>query len=240
MLEVEREGREEADLFLVEIATYPDKRIPGQMHDDLELVYQNRRVLPDGIVIVLCPYGNVEVARFAEIESRNGKSKVRVEFEVIELWKFSARELLATGDPGLMPWVTLTDAGAEAETVLRECRKVIDEKAAPEEKESLLVVSQVLGSLRYNEGTLTAIIGGDRPMIESPLLERLFSEKEIKTKRQDLERVLRSRYGSITPEVSAAIQSINSAARLDELLDQSQHYHNLESFREELQRGQQP
>ena len=37
MGEVDRAGHNETNLFLIEIATYPDKRIPSQMHDDLAL-----------------------------------------------------------------------------------------------------------------------------------------------------------------------------------------------------------
>src|SRR2546430_808016 len=57
LLEVFPEGQTEADLFLVEISTYPERRVEEQMLDDAMLVYLDRRVLPELLTVVLCPRG---------------------------------------------------------------------------------------------------------------------------------------------------------------------------------------
>src|SRR5437660_12739612 len=61
LLEVRVRGQSRPSLMLVEIATYPEKRVEGQMMDGLRLVRQARGVLPDGLVVVLCSRGKYRV-----------------------------------------------------------------------------------------------------------------------------------------------------------------------------------
>jgi hypothetical protein len=42
---------------LVEVATYPEKRVVDQVQDDIRLVRQARGVLPEAVVLCLCPRG---------------------------------------------------------------------------------------------------------------------------------------------------------------------------------------
>ncbi len=71
LLEVQLAGRNAADLYLVEISTYPDRRVAEQVLDDAVLVLQDRRVLPEVMVLVLHPRGNVEVSDRIELSSPN-------------------------------------------------------------------------------------------------------------------------------------------------------------------------
>jgi hypothetical protein len=64
------------------------------------------------------------------------------------LWTLPSTDLLALGDPGLVPWVPLTNHQGSAETLFQKCRSIIDQKAKPEEKENLLAVTQILARLR--------------------------------------------------------------------------------------------
>ena len=59
---------------------------------------------------------------------------------MVQLWDVPASELLATGEPGLMPWVPLTRLDGPAPVILGECRRIIDEKAKPRERANLLAV----------------------------------------------------------------------------------------------------
>ena len=52
LLEVRLEGETEDDLFLVEVATYPERRVGQQMTDDLLLVYLDRGQLPEALTLV--------------------------------------------------------------------------------------------------------------------------------------------------------------------------------------------
>jgi hypothetical protein len=47
LIEVRCQGLVESDLYIVEIATYPEARIADQVIDNTALVRLNRRILPD-------------------------------------------------------------------------------------------------------------------------------------------------------------------------------------------------
>src|SRR5687768_14837887 len=61
LLEVTYAGRPEPSLVLVEVATYPEKRVPRQVYDDIMLVRQSRGVLPETVVFVLRQRGRFHV-----------------------------------------------------------------------------------------------------------------------------------------------------------------------------------
>src|SRR3954451_15731858 len=75
LLEVERAGQERPGLYVIEISTYPDSRVAEQVVDDVTLLLQDRRVLPEVLVLVLHPKGNLVVPRETEIRSRAGWTK---------------------------------------------------------------------------------------------------------------------------------------------------------------------
>src|SRR5438309_10722704 len=56
-LEVFFAGRPEPDPFLLEIATFPERRVEEQVLRDALLVFLDRRMLPDVITLVLRPKG---------------------------------------------------------------------------------------------------------------------------------------------------------------------------------------
>ena len=59
LLEVRRAGSRDWQPVVVEIEAYPSNQTPADLLDDLMLVYLNRGVLPDVLVLVLAPKGNV-------------------------------------------------------------------------------------------------------------------------------------------------------------------------------------
>jgi hypothetical protein len=57
------------------------------------------------------------------------------------------------------------------EPIFQQCRARIDEEAAPDERENLLAVTQVLAGLRYNERGLFQFLGRKDAMTEAPVLQ---------------------------------------------------------------------
>ena len=99
---------------------------------------------------------------------------------------------MATGDPGVMPWVPLARLDGPPEPVLQECRRIIDTVPALQEHANLLAVSQVLGGLLYNPIMLRAIFGGREKMIESPILQELIAETTVEATQRAILTVLES------------------------------------------------
>lgn len=235
LLEVERRSHPEPHSFIVEIATYPERRLEEQLLRATLLVLLDRRVVPDVVALILRPKGKLRVRPSVSLPSPDGWSEVTVRWRLVELWKVAADALLRTGDPGLMPWVPLTHFAGSPELILQECRKVIELNAGEEEQTSLLAVTQVLTGLRYNDSRLMAILGGREIMIESPVLEELKTEWTAETTAVHILRLLDIRFGPMTQEIQASVRAIQDLPRLEALFTVAAGCASLEAFRAHLQ-----
>ena len=139
LLEDRLEDAPQDDLFLIEVATYPERRVADQLTGDLMLAYLDRGQLPEAVTSVLRPKGKYRVPRSRNLHSRRGLSACRLKWRVVELWTIPAEELLQAGDVGLIPWVPLTDFPDPPETMMRRCREAIERHAPPDEKANMAV-----------------------------------------------------------------------------------------------------
>jgi hypothetical protein len=138
--------------------------------------------------------------------------------------------------------VPLAQIDGPPEPVFQRCREIIDRKAKPEEKEPLLVVSQVLASLRYNRADLLAFFGGEQLVIESPLIDKIVTQAvdkavakaTIAVKQGDVLTFLRSRFGPPPEDVANAVRAVQDVVRLDELVSFAALCPDLEAFRTRL------
>src|SRR5437879_5628775 len=94
----------------------------------------------------------------------------------------------------------------------------IDEQAPPEEHDNLLAVSQVLVQLRYNDPEPLAILGGERIMIESPLINRIVAESTQKTMQEDILEFLEARFGAVPEEISEGLRKVRARKKLKALI----------------------
>ena len=120
LLEVTFAGQAAPDLFLIEIATYAERRVPDQMADDIALVLLERRMLPELLTVVLHTRGNARVGDSYELRSRLGWTRLAVAWRVVELWNVPAEQLLAANDIGLIPWVPLAQFSDPPAVMLQE------------------------------------------------------------------------------------------------------------------------
>jgi hypothetical protein len=227
LLEVYLHGRQDPDLYLVEIATYPENRVSTQILEDTLLVLLNRRIVPEALTLVLRPRGNLRVTGTHDLASRQGWTKLQITWRVVELWTVPAEELLAGNDVGLIPWVPLTQFQGPPEPILEECRRRIDQQAPADERANFLAVTEVLTGLRYNEPGLLSIFGGSQIMIESPLIQELMAQRMHKA----ILRFLSGRFGSVPLDIQTTLQSIQDDARLDELVEWAARCPDLDAFR---------
>ena len=226
LLEVQLLGEEGPDLFVIEIATYPEDRVTEQVIRDTMLVHLDRRRLPEVLTLVLCPRGNVQVSGTEQLSSRQGWTRLQLSWRVVELWTLPAEELLAANDVGLIPWVPLTQFDGPPKPILQQCRERIDKQAPAEERANLLAVTQVLTRLRYNDRGLLSIFGGRRAMIESPLIQELMAERSHK----HILRFLTDRFGPVPQDIRDSLQMIQDEARLDDLVVWADRCPDLEAF----------
>jgi hypothetical protein len=190
------------------------------------------------ITVVLHPKGNLQVTGSLEMMSPGGMTHWSVRWKVVQLWSIPAETLLDAHDVGLIPWVPLTHFEGPPESIFQQCRARIDHEAAPEERENLLAVTQVLAALRYNERRLFQFLGGRDAMIESPVLQELKAEwtREAarEAKRRAIVDVLVARFGPQAEEIATQLETIADDSRLKELVKVAAVCSDLPSFRKEL------
>jgi hypothetical protein len=242
LIEARLEGKPQADLFVLELATYPDARLDEQVLRDMTLVYLDRRVVPDVITLILHPKGNLSILGSQELTSPGGLTHWSIRWKVIPLWTIPAASLLAFEDIGLVPWVPLSQFDVPAETIFKECRSRIDQQAPALERENLLAVTQVLAGLRYNDPGLFQLLGGREAMIESPVLQELKAEwtREAaleaarEARRRAIVDFLVARFGAGAEELAAQMETINDEARLKELVTFAAVCPDLDAFRRRI------
>jgi len=238
LIETRLRGKSEPDLYVLELATYPEPRLDEQVLRDMALVYLDRRVVPDVITLVLHPKGNLQITGSLEMTSPGAMTHWTVRWKVVPLWSVPAENLLAAHDVGLIPWVPLTHFDGPPETIFQKCRARIDEEARPEERENLLAVTQVLASLPYNEPRLFQLLGGREAMIESPVLQELKAEwtrdAARAARRRTIVDVLVARFGAEAEEYADRLETIDDEIRLKELVRLAAVCPNMESFRKHL------
>lgn len=98
LLEATVSGRKKPLLVLVEVATYPEKRVVKQVCGDLRLVRQTRGALPEAIVLCLSQKGTYRVPSSAEERSPLGLTGESLSWKVVELWTIPAEQM--TGSAG--------------------------------------------------------------------------------------------------------------------------------------------
>jgi hypothetical protein len=234
LLEVRTTEQAEPELFLVEIATFPERRLLEQVLRDALLVYLDRRALPEVLTLVLQPKGNFRIAGTHDLQSGRAWTRFQSSWRVVELWTLPAAELLAANDVGLVPWVPLTQFDGPPEPVLQQCRTRIDQQAAGDERANLLAVAQVLTQLRYNNPALLTIFGGSQAMIESPLIDEIVTRAKCEGQRKAIVKFLTTRLGPVPAELVAHLQTIADEARLDELAGWAASCPDLDAFRAQL------
>src|SRR3954449_1423570 len=94
LIEARRRGQAGLDLFVLELATYPEPRIAEQALRDMALVYLDRGVVPEVLVVVPHPKGNQEAAGSVDLPSPLGWAQLQGIWRVVELWKVPAEGLL--------------------------------------------------------------------------------------------------------------------------------------------------
>jgi hypothetical protein len=230
-----RAGRDRPEPYIIEIATYPEARTAEQALNDLLLVYLLRREVPNVIVLVLRPKGRLQVADRARHLALDGVTELGGRWRVIELWKVPAEPVLATADPGLMPWVPLMQAAEPPEVVLRRCREVIDEHAQADDHDRLITVAKVFTRFRFTDPDLLSILGGNTLMsgLDAAIAfgQELLLRDAIAAKGQKaIFTVLRTRFGPVPAELEAEVKTIRNETVLDAAIELAASSPDLEQF----------
>jgi hypothetical protein len=238
VLWVRERGRTELDVYILEIATYPDARVPSQAVRDAVLSLLERNVLPEVLVVFLHKKGDVPAADSIELRSRKGFTTLHLRWRAIKLWEIPAEDLLAMGDVGLLPWVPLAKFSDPPETIVSRCKARIDLETSPPDRDDLLAAAQFLLPLRYDKedpllGKLQELLGGREAMIHSPLYQEIVEESRRETRQQDILDILEDRFGPEAKDLEPLLKAV-AFDRLRELHRFAARSRSLASFRKRL------
>lgn len=231
MVEVHLAGRPDPVLCLIEINTYSYTSVAAELLDDVVLTYLNRRVVPEVIALTLSDRGNVRVAPDVRLASPLGHTQLEAGWRVVNLWELSAADFLPLTDPGLAPWVPLMRIDGPPEPVLQQCKDAIEAKTAGGEQKNLLAVTEILAGLRYDERMLRALLRGGGKMVESPVLQSWFRERDIAVFHRAVLDGIEVRFGSVPEDVSAAVRLSDNLDRLTALHKATYTCGSLDDFR---------
>jgi hypothetical protein len=112
------------------------------------MVLLTRGVVPDVLLLVLRPKGELAIGPEQVVSAAHGLTELRLRVRVVSLWEVPAEDLLATGDVGLVPWVPLARYDGPPEALLRQCRERIERQGKPGERDNLLAITRVMAEAR--------------------------------------------------------------------------------------------
>jgi hypothetical protein len=173
------------------------------------------------------------VPQQAEQRSGLGWTVETLSWKVVELWTLSAEELLAAPNVGVVVWALLGRYDGPPQVLLQRCRDRIDREGG-KHRANLLAVSQVFARLHFDRPEWLDILGGTRAMIESPLIQEIVAESERATLVKAIRTVLETRFGSVTPTITAGLEQVKDADKLDRLLRLTAACPSLQAFEEAL------
>ncbi|HEX5270436.1 MAG TPA: hypothetical protein VFW33_08120 [Gemmataceae bacterium] len=223
-------GQRAPQPVLVEVATFAEPRALKQALDDLALAYSALGRLPELLMLVLRPKGTVRIGGRHEVRSHLGLSRLTAEWKVVELWTLPAEEFLSAGDVGVVPWVPLMHFDGPPDTLLERCATKIEREAPSKDRADLLAVTQVLAELKFPQPELLSLLGGQIPMLESPMLTRMLAGR---THDLILD-VLKDRFGTVPRDVTKHLREVIEEKRLRELHLVAIKCRDLQAFRDAL------
>jgi len=223
LLEVRFPGEPDAVLVLVEVETYPDADADRQVLDDLMLIAVDRKAIPEVVVLVLRPKGNLTVVGQGERASRSGRVRLGATWPVVRLWELEAEALLATGDPGLLPLALLAHSTEPPEELVMRVRDRVAGLPPALDRAGMMAVTDILSQLAFPGRDFRDFFRG-RPMLQGVILEmmrlnpKLVREVLENEERRDVIRtVLDARFGSIDPDRLAGLDSVCEPDELRQL-----------------------
>ncbi len=116
------------------------------------------------------------------------------------------------------------------EAFLGRCAEKIEREATPREQADLLAVAQVLTELRFPDPDLLAVFGGEKPMMESPLLKKMVAERIHRV----ILALLKNRFGAVPRNVIKPLEGVLDEEKLANLNVLAGTCPDLQSFREAL------
>jgi hypothetical protein len=146
------------------------------------------------------------------------------------MWTQQARRFLKEGNASVAPWATLMDFDGPPEELLQLCAEKIEREAHAKDRADLLAVSQVFTGLRFPDPELLQWLGGEKPMIESPVLQKLMAKRVHGI----ILALLKDRFGRVPQNLVKLLGEVVDDRKLTDLSVFAAKCEDLDAFREAI------
>jgi hypothetical protein len=187
------------------------------------LLHRLYRVPVHTIVVLLRPEArHCNLDGKVRYESRPGRGKMDFGYEVVELWRRPAEQLLK-GDLATVPPAPLGQlpAGLSLQEgladVIRRLVERLEREATPEQAHKLLTAAFVLTGLRVDKAMVRQLFEGARAMRESSAYQLILEEGATEQNQKIVLLQGRRRFGEPDEATRAAVQAITDLTRLERL-----------------------
>jgi hypothetical protein len=116
------------------------------------------------------------------------------------------------------------------EPILERCRERIEREAPYKVQGDLLAMSQVLAGLRFPDPAILELLGGDKTVIESPLVE----EWGAKGTQEAILALLKHRFGAVPTTITQQLKEVTKRKKLTALTILAHECPDLDAFRDGL------
>jgi hypothetical protein len=104
------------------------------------------------------------------------------------------------------------------------------------QRDNLLAVAQVFARLHFDKPEWLEILGGQKAMIESPLIQEIVQESQRTGRVKTIVRFLQARFGAVPPAILAGLEQVKADEKLELLTDQAATCGSLPAFEEALRK----
>jgi hypothetical protein len=201
-----------------EFYTQWDRNAPWDMLAKSGLLSQRERLPTVCIAVVLQRRGFRSSGGHLRLEAGSGPTQ-QLWFKEVCLWQLTP-EAWWEDQPGLMALYPLCQHGRPPREAISHAAAAIERKVhAPGLQGETLALLAIFGELAFPRLDVEHLIGSEK-MKESKILRRWRKEGELSARREDLIKVVRSRFGeAFAAEVAETVNAIEDSVRLEQLFD---------------------
>ena len=210
-----RVGQRRPWLLHLELQANRDPALAVRMLRYNVLLHERHQLPVQSVVVLLRKQADVRgLTGLVEYGPFPERGSLRFQFEVVRLWEQPVETLLAGGE-GTLP---LAPLGATEPDEIQDVVRQINARARGTQNGDLLQdAAYILMGLIYGPGEVARFWKGLRPMRESSTYQAILTEGRAEEARRLLLLLGESRFGKAPARVREALETIDSAERLEQL-----------------------
>jgi predicted transposase YdaD len=152
-----------------------------------------------------------------QYQSARRRSSLTFSYDLIRIWQQPVDSILS-GGLGTLPLAPLADVPrAQLPRVIRRLDERLTNEASPAEAAKLWTSTYILMGLRYPPDRVSQLLQGVQAMRESSTYQAILEEGRAEEARRLLLLQGHDRFGPPSSETRAAIETISSVERLEQL-----------------------